>query len=93
MEWSISVYSYQTAIKTRSTTDLDRYELLLDLSNRGWSNKYISTHLNTFGPKPPRTDEWYPNLVWATLKKLRDRRQRENTTYWDIETDLNVKIT
>ena len=39
-------------------------------------NKEISEFLNSLGLKTPKGKEYYPNLIWVTLKKYRKRLER-----------------
>ena len=57
---------------------------LLDLHDRGMSTREIRDYLNDNNIKPRRTDKWSTSLVFMNLRKLRDRRDRERTYYWEI---------
>ena len=53
-----------------------RLELMVRLSDEGYSNKEISDYLNRHNIRTPKGLEYYPNLVWSTLFKYRRRQQR-----------------
>ena len=52
-----------------------RLELMVRLSDEGFSNKEISDYLNRHNIRTPKRLEYYPNLVWSTLSKYRRRQQ------------------
>ena len=62
----------------RLTKDrLQRLELIIELSNRGYSNTEISNFLNLNRIRTIRTNQPYsPKLIWLSLKKYRDRLAR-----------------
>lgn len=43
------------------------------------SNREISDFLNSMGIKTPKGKDYYPNLIWVTLKKYRKRLERKNS--------------
>ena len=49
-------------------------------------NKEISELLNSLGLKTPKGKEYYPNLIWVTLKKYRKILER-NSSYKIIQTN------
>jgi DNA-binding transcriptional MerR regulator len=51
-------------------------ELINTLSDEGMSNKEISEFLNSMGIKTPKGKDYYPKLIWVTLKKYRKRLER-----------------
>ena len=53
-----------------------RLELIKTLSDKGMSNRDISNFLNSMGIKTPKGKDYYPNLIWVTLKKYRKRLER-----------------
>ena len=53
-----------------------RLELIKTLSDKGMGNKEISEFLNSLGLKTPKGKDYYPNLIWVTLKKYRKRLER-----------------
>ena len=53
-----------------------RLELIKTLSDKGMSNREISDFLNSTGIKTPKGKDYYPNLIWVTLKKYRKRLER-----------------
>ena len=53
-----------------------RLELIKTLSDKGMSNRDISDFLNSMGIKTPKGKDYYPNLIWVTLKKYRKRLER-----------------
>jgi DNA-binding transcriptional MerR regulator len=57
-----------------------RLDLILKLSNQGLSNQEVSDYLNTNGIRPLRTKEYTSKLIWATLKKIRQREERTKNT-------------
>ena len=74
---------YNTLIETSQTSliGLDpkrvhRLELIKTLSDKGMSNREISDFLNSMGIKTPKGKDYYPNLIWVTLKKYRKRLER-----------------
>jgi hypothetical protein len=50
--------------------------LIKTLSDKGVTNKEISEFLNSLGIKTPKGKDYYPNLIWVTLKKYRKRLER-----------------
>jgi len=68
-----------------------RLDLILKLSNQGLSNKEISDNLNTNGIRPPRTKEYTSKLIWATLKKIRQREERTKNTKTFLESLLFIR--
>ena len=56
-----------------------RLELMVRLSDEGYSNKEISDYLNRNNIRTPKGLKYYPSLVWSTLFKFRRRRQRSMT--------------
>ena len=84
---------YNTIIETSQTSliGLDhkrvlRLELIKTLSDDGMTNKEISEFLNSMGVKTPKGKEYYPKLIWVTLKKYRKRLER-NSPYKIIQTN------
>ena len=55
-----------------------RLELIKTLSDEGMSNKEISEFLNSMGIKTPKGKDYYPKLIWVTLKKYRKRLERNS---------------
>jgi hypothetical protein len=60
--------------------------LIKTLSDEGMSNKEISEFLNSMGIKTPKGKDYYPKLIWVTLKKYRKRLER-NSPYKIIQTN------
>jgi len=52
--------------------------LIKTLSDEGMSNKEISEFLNSMGIKTPKGKDYYPKLIWVTLKKYRKRLERNS---------------
>ena len=74
---------YNTVIETSQTSliGLDhkrvlRLELIKTLSDDGMTNREISEFLNSMGVKTPKGKDYYPKLIWVTLKKYRKRLDR-----------------
>ena len=74
---------YNTLIETSQTSligldhiRVQRLELIKTLSDEGMSNKEISEFLNSMGIKTPKGKDYYPKLIWVTLKKYRKRLDR-----------------
>ena len=74
---------YNTLIETSQTSligldhrRVQRLELIKTLSDEGMSNKQISEFLNSMGIKTPKGKDYYPKLIWVTLKKYRKRLDR-----------------
>ena len=61
-------------------------ELIKTLSDEGMSNKEISEFLNSMGIKTPKGKDYYPKLIWVTLKKYRKRLERYSS-YKIIQTN------
>ena len=53
-----------------------KHDLILDLHSKGLSNKEISEYLNSKNIKTPHRLNYYPSLVWSTIKKLKLRNKR-----------------
>ena len=56
-----------------------RLELMVRLSDEGYSNKEISDYLNRNNIKTPKGLNYYPSLVWSSLFKFKRRQQRTMT--------------
>lgn len=76
---------YNTIIETSQTSliGLDhkrvlRLELIKTLSDDGMTNREISEFLNSMGVKTPKGKDYYPKLIWVTLKKYRKRLERNS---------------
>lgn len=69
-----------------------RLELIKSLSDKGMSNREISDFLNSMGIKTPKGKDYYPNLIWVTLKKYRKRLERKNS-YKIIRTSEKLTLT
>ena len=80
----VRITTKSTGINYLNDTNESRLKLILDLCNRGYSNKEISEFLNMNGICPPRTIEFTPKLIWATLKKLRFREEKKKKRKLDI---------
>ena len=77
---------YNTLIETSQTSLIGlnhnrvrRLDLIKNLSDKGMSNREISDFLNSMGIKTPKGKDYYPNLIWVTLKKYRKRLERKNS--------------
>ena len=71
-----------------ATQRIERLELIKKLADSGMSNKDIAQYLNDRNLKTPNGKTYYGNLIWATLKKYRDRIDRQNRkaeTVWTEE--------
>ena len=53
-----------------------KHDIVLNLHRKGFSNKDISKHLNYKNIKTPHNKDYYPNLIWSTIKKLKLRDKR-----------------
>ena len=53
-----------------------KHDIILDLHSKSYSNKEISKHLNNKNIKTPHGKDYYPSLVWSTIKKLKLRDKR-----------------
>jgi len=68
---------------------IERHRLILDLHNRGLSDKEIASYLNQEGIKTPKGLDYYYQLIFVTRRKLRLREQRRNDSKWTIS---NVRL-
>jgi len=50
-----------------------KHNIILDLHSKNYSNKAISKYLNDKNIKTPHGKDYYPSLVWSTIKKLKLR--------------------
>ncbi len=73
------VVTYNCGLIGLATHRIKRLELIKKLSDSGMSNKDIAQYLNDRNLKTPKGKSYYGNLIWATLKKYRDRLERKNT--------------
>ena len=73
----VRITTKSTGISYLNDTNESRLKLILDLCNKGYSNKEISEFLNMNGIRPPRTSEFTTKLIWATLKKLQLREEKK----------------
>jgi hypothetical protein len=53
-----------------------KHDIILDLHSKDYSNKEISRYLNNKNIKTPHGKDYYPTLVWSTIKKLKLRDKR-----------------
>jgi hypothetical protein len=56
---------------------VERHSLIIELNEKGYDDKRIAQYLNEKNIKTPRGKDYYPKLVWATRKKIRDRQERK----------------
>ena len=57
----------------------ERLKLIKSLSDDGMSNVEIFDYLNTRGLKTPTGKDYYPKLIWVTLKKHNNRLERSRS--------------
>ena len=53
-----------------------KHNIILDLHLKSYSNKEISQYLNDRNIKTPHGKDYYPSLIWSTIKKLKLRDKR-----------------
>ena len=75
----------------RSRVNSRRHYIILKLHEQGYSNKEIANYLNDNNIRPPRTDKFDQKLVWATIKKLKIRFEKEEQLQIRILSDKLVK--
>ena len=68
-----------TSLITLNPQRTERLELIKSLSDSGMSNVQISDHLNSKGLKTPKGKDYYPKLIWVTLKKYNNRLERSRS--------------
>lgn len=88
----LTIYSFETAVVYRSPKTIELHDLILSMSDRKYSNKEIADYLNFSGIKPRRTEKWSGKLIWSAVKKLKDRRQRETSSYWEVNDIQIIKV-
>ena len=66
-------------------TNQNRLNVIMELYNKGWSNKEIVTFLNLNGIKRRnKKDNYTMKDVWICIKKLKKREQRKQKTQFKI---------
>ena len=66
-------------------TNQNRLNVIMELYNKGWSNKEIVTFLNLNGTKRRnKKDNYTMKDVWICIKKLKKREQRKQKTQFKI---------
>ena len=73
----VEVSTRKLGLVYRSRVDSRRHYIILKLHEQGYSNKEIANYLNDNNISPPRTDKFDQKLVWATIKKLKIRLEKE----------------
>ncbi len=61
-----------------------KHDIILDLHSKNYSNKEISRYLNDRDIKTPHRKDYYPNLVWSTIKKLKLRNKRMVSSSYEL---------
>jgi len=64
-----------------------KHDIILDLHSKNYSNKEISKHLNNKNIKTPHNKDYYPSLIWSTIKKLKLRDKRLINSEYEL-TDM-----
>ena len=87
-------------VRTRTLTTVDlsperleRLHLISDLHDQGLNSREIADHLNDRGIRSPRGGTYSSKLVWVTLKKFKNRRERMKDTNWTIDRIYPATIT
>ena len=93
IRFNVVVETKRLGIKNLSPYRLYRLELMDQLRSKGMSTKQISDFMNYNGIKTPKGLEYYPKLVWMSLKKYDRRIERYNSPNQiiSIEEDLRVQ--
>ena len=68
-----------TSLITLNPQRTERLKLIKSLSDDGMSNVEIFDYLNTRGLKTPTGKDYYPKLIWVTLKKYNNRLERSRS--------------
>ena len=68
-----------------------RFEMIMNLDRQGFSTIEIRDFLNSNNIRPPRTDIYSTQLVWVTVRKLRQRESKKQLTHRHIS-DVSVEI-
>ena len=76
IQYNALIETSQTSLIGLDHRRVQRLELIKTLSDEGMSNKEISEFLNSMGIKTPKGKDYYPKLIWVTLKKYRKRLDR-----------------
>ena len=77
----VTVRTRTLTLPELSKKRLERLNLIHDRHCAGMSDREIADHLNGLGLETPRGGSYSAKLVWATLKKFKDRLERlEDTT-------------
>ena len=79
-------YSFEVKCKTQklgieplNKTSEDKLKMIFVLSETyGWDNRKITDFLNSNNIRTPKGLEYYPKLVWGTLKKYKKKLNRLN---------------
>jgi len=90
-----TITTKRLSLKLIPENNQKRHRLILNLSDKGYSDKEISIYLNSRKIQTPRRKSYSPQLVWVTRKKLRLRDKRKNETNIridDIRFCLKTKI-
>jgi hypothetical protein len=77
--FEVKCTSQKLGIKRLNKVSEDKLKLMLMLSEEyGWDNRKITDFLNSNNIRTPKDLEYYPKLVWGTLKKYKKRLNRLN---------------
>lgn len=68
-----------TSLITLNPQRKKRLELIKSLSDSGMSNVEISDYLNSRSLKTPKGKDYYPKIIWVTLKKYNNRLERSRS--------------
>ena len=78
MEFVVEIQSYNWVSHYINDINSLRHNLILELHHNGYTNVEIRDFLNINKVKPPRTSHYTTKLVWGTIKKLLDRKERDS---------------
>jgi len=84
VKFDILLTSKSLSIDKLSDNKRVRHEIILDLHERGFSNKQISEYMNDRNIISPRGVEYYPSLIWVTLKKIKQREERLKVSDYSV---------
>jgi hypothetical protein len=84
LRFKVSVTSRGTPLPMLKQDQVDTLDEMLRLSHLGFNSAEIAARMNATGWKPKTVGSFYGKLVWVSLKKYRQRRDRER--------DCRVKV-
>jgi hypothetical protein len=77
LEFDVTVTTRRLSLNYIADDRTQRHDLILDLFEQGKKDKEIAEILNAMKITTPKGGQYYSDLVFATRRKLRLRKERE----------------